>query len=87
LDPKVFVIAVFSVVLAACVIQAVYSEKLGAIAARSIAASPRPVRLFYSWTSLGRPLDGPFWNRVRRIGSVVVGAIFLVAIIVVLVRV
>jgi hypothetical protein len=86
MDPKAFVIAVFSVVIVACVLQAIYSEKLGAMAVRSIAASPRPVRLFYDWTSFGQPYDGPFWNRTRRILSLAVGAVFLVSLLVVLVR-
>lgn len=86
MDPRVFVIAIFSVVIAACVIQAIYSEKLGQIAVRSMAAYPRPIQIFYSWTSLGKPLDGPFWNRTRRILSLVVGAGFLAALMVILAR-
>jgi hypothetical protein len=86
MDPKAFVIAIFAVIILACIIQAIYSEKLGVMAVRSIAASPRPVRLFYDWTSFGKPYDGPFWNRARRILSLVIGAFFLVALTVVLVR-
>jgi len=45
MDTKVFAIVVFSVVVVACLAQALYPpEKLGRIVVRTIAAYPRPVR-------------------------------------------
>jgi hypothetical protein len=86
MDPNVLVIAVFLVVIVVCVIQAIHSEKLGAMAVRSIAASPRPVQILYRWTSFGQPYDGPFGNRASRILSLIVGTAFLAAMVVILDR-
>ena len=82
MDTKAFAIVVCSVVVVACLSQALYPpEKLGRIVVRTIAVYPRPVRPFYEWASFGQPYDGPFWNRARRIIAIVVGVIFLASLI------
>ena len=56
MNAKVSTIVALCIVVAICVLQALYSEQLGTLAARSIAKSARPVRRFYTWTSFGKPL-------------------------------
>jgi hypothetical protein len=81
MDEKSFAIALLSLVVIACLIQALYPEKLGRIVVRRIAASPRPIREFYAWASFGKPYDGPFWNEARRVIAIVVGVMFSAAIV------
>lgn len=81
-----FVIIIFAVVVAVCIIQLLYSETLGVIGARMIGAAPGPVRRFYDWANFRQPLDGPFWNRARRNIGAVVGSVFLVGLVIVAIR-
>jgi hypothetical protein len=80
-ESKIFAIAVFSIVIVACILQAVYSRRLGRGIVRRLAASPRSVQEFYARTTFGRPYDGVFWTRARRWLSIAIGAIFLAALI------
>jgi hypothetical protein len=67
----------FSICAALCFVMAAFPEWFGQLGVRMIAAAPGPVRRFYSVANLGRPLDGPFWNRYRRVGGLIMGLLFL----------
>jgi len=79
--PKILVIAMLSIVVAACIAQFFYSEQLGMMNARMIANSPAPIRWFYDRLSFGHPWGGPFWNRISRIVAGAVGVAFLALLI------
>jgi hypothetical protein len=81
LETKLFVLAMLSIVVAACILQLFYYQQLVVINERLIEHAPRPIRSFYDRLSLGHPWGSPFWERIGRFVAVIVGFVFLVLLI------